>query len=415
MINVSPDEYSQLMQKPFCTADDLEKAMDYHRCVLDAWLNQHNQQVVPTRPTLQKLINLIYHVSLIPEEGRFLRFTICVLSHQPKQSMMLMTFQPIPLQDVEDLRKLAPIAAQHSSALRIEENERGLCCVGLMTLEEMVVAPSPIGLVIRVNGPGDIWCAEFEYFLTLRRGRIRDLRAAHRVPVVRDWFRNLGEQMADRWLTSKGQVPGPWVDSSFRDMAVDTAAQLFAFFWSSMLDAAVDLQHGGMFVVLDSVEAAPMKTKYHLSSTTPLQELNDYYGVEMDSHASGRRADAQLMARWQRLMPLFSALAHLSVVDNCVVFDRSMTPRSFGSEIRVNENEVSKVGKTLVEGGLTETQIPESQVMNYGTRHRSAIRLCQAVEGALAFVISQDGDLRVFHSDKSHVHRWDNLNVLSKW
>ena len=29
-------------------------------------------------------------------------------------------------------------------------------------------------------------------------------------------------------------------------------------------------------------------------------------------------------------------------------------------------------------------------------RHRSAYRFCEKVDGAIAFVVSQDGDLRVF-------------------
>jgi hypothetical protein len=94
-----------------------------------------------------------------------------------------------------------------------------------------------------------------------------------------------------------------------------------------------------------------------------------------------------------------------------------MILRSFGGEIRVNEHDISNLGKTLVDG-ISDTEIPESQVMNYGTRHRSAIRLCQAVERAIVFVISQDGDLRVFHSDGRHVRRWDDLNAISypdKW
>ena len=33
---------------------------------------------------------------------------------------------------------------------------------------------------------------------------------------------------------------------------------------------------------------------------------------------------------------------------------------------------------------------------SFGMRHRSAYRFCQQVEGAMAFVVSQDGDVRLF-------------------
>ena len=43
----------------------------------------------------------------------------------------------------------------------------------------------------------------------------------------------------------------------------------------------------------------------------------------------------------------------------------------------------------------------------FGMRHRSAYRFCQRVPGAMAFVISQDGDLRVFCNVKGRVELFD--------
>ena len=43
----------------------------------------------------------------------------------------------------------------------------------------------------------------------------------------------------------------------------------------------------------------------------------------------------------------------------------------------------------------------------FGMRHRSAYRFCHWVPGAMAFVISQDGDLRVFGNVQWRVELFD--------
>jgi DNA integrity scanning protein DisA with diadenylate cyclase activity len=47
--------------------------------------------------------------------------------------------------------------------------------------------------------------------------------------------------------------------------------------------------------------------------------------------------------------------------------------------------------------------------LGLGTRHRSAFRLCKAHANSLVFVVSQDGDLRVFFSDDEFVYGFERL------
>ena len=48
----------------------------------------------------------------------------------------------------------------------------------------------------------------------------------------------------------------------------------------------------------------------------------------------------------------------------------------------------------------------------FGTRHRSAYRFCMSVPGSLAFIISQDGDIRVMHSSADDVFLWDGFYAI---
>jgi DNA integrity scanning protein DisA with diadenylate cyclase activity len=55
--------------------------------------------------------------------------------------------------------------------------------------------------------------------------------------------------------------------------------------------------------------------------------------------------------------------------------------------------------------------LAEDQLLaRFGHRHRSAFLLCKAIPNAIAFVISQDGDLPVFSSDDRHVYCDENLS-----
>ncbi|NJO50664.1 MAG: hypothetical protein HC840_15825 [Leptolyngbyaceae cyanobacterium RM2_2_4] len=49
----------------------------------------------------------------------------------------------------------------------------------------------------------------------------------------------------------------------------------------------------------------------------------------------------------------------------------------------------------------------------FGTRHRSAARFCGKVPGAVIFVVSQDGDIRLFvHMDNGKVGIGDPFRPL---
>ncbi len=46
-----------------------------------------------------------------------------------------------------------------------------------------------------------------------------------------------------------------------------------------------------------------------------------------------------------------------------------------------------------------------------GTRHKSAARLCKAFDGVLAFIVSQDGELKVLFSDAEKVNAFGPVDV----
>jgi hypothetical protein len=91
-----------------------------------------------------------------------------------------------------------------------------------------------------------------------------------------------------------------------------------------------------------------------------------------------------------------------------VVLDRRMTVHGFGGTIETGAAQSST--RTYVDSRTNVLLAEEELLARFGHRHRSAFLLCQAVPRIIAFVISQDGDLRVFSSDDQHVYCDENLS-----
>jgi DNA integrity scanning protein DisA with diadenylate cyclase activity len=49
----------------------------------------------------------------------------------------------------------------------------------------------------------------------------------------------------------------------------------------------------------------------------------------------------------------------------------------------------------------------------FGTRHRSAFRFCSSFEDSIAFIVSQDGDIKVTKRVGSEVILWLNISAGS--
>lgn len=103
---------------------------------------------------------------------------------------------------------------------------------------------------------------------------------------------------------------------------------------------------------------------------------------------------------YQSLFDSARAIAKLSTADGCIVFDRGLRLLGFKGEVLVRDD------PKCVELDLdSESPKPKQQpngtpkpfnLNEFGTRHRSAARFCAEVPGGVVFVVSQDGDIRLF-------------------
>lgn len=101
-------------------------------------------------------------------------------------------------------------------------------------------------------------------------------------------------------------------------------------------------------------------------------------------------------------------ISSLAAVDGAVVLTKQLKVLGFGAEIIVASPDVRNVRRV---------QDPEAKVFSerpidsFGTRHRSALRLCTSFEEAMYIVISQDGFIRIIKRVEPHLYMWDASNL----
>lgn len=53
----------------------------------------------------------------------------------------------------------------------------------------------------------------------------------------------------------------------------------------------------------------------------------------------------------------------------------------------------------------------EKPIDSYGTRHRSALRLCSSFENSICIVVSQDGSIRAIKRIGPDVYMWNDVSL----
>lgn len=355
---------------------------------------------------LTALVRLAYQLSLSPEEGRFPRARLLVPANtfgsMHRQPHVVARFlAPMSVTGPGILRKLAPAASQREFAWLVREVSPGAFeCDGIISLAPGVVFPSPAfqprlsgfghppGLMVRVDGPGELRATEHGVSVALRGGTILVRAPWQRISVVQ------------RWLREEVFVGG--------GLGTEEGAPLAEEVLQAVFTSVIEYRHGGAFVVTATDATESVSMKYRLAPIDLRLAIEGFWGESMkalsidDVDAVGNTVDGWRQSA-ARLLASAQAVAALANVDGAVVIDRSLRVTAFGAVITAPPASIPCV-RSAVES-LEATEVVD--ITQYGTRHQSAYRLCASQPGTLVFVISQDGDMRVFFGDRKRVHLWD--------
>jgi hypothetical protein len=140
--------------------------------------------------------------------------------------------------------------------------------------------------------------------------------------------------------------------------------------------------------------------------TSPISTVASSFTIQTDETTL---ADALLVDR--DVARATELVAALTAVDGALVLDRDLTLHGFGAEICAARKEGDL---EMIEYGMHHAPLGKpapTPIEELGMRHRSAARLCRDVPGTLAFVVSQDGGIRLFASVEGGVRQFIDLST----
>ncbi|XGV99056.1 MAG: putative sensor domain DACNV-containing protein [Leptolyngbya sp. BL-A-14] len=389
---------------------------------------------------LNNLIDLAFKVSLQKEEARYPRFQIYIpsdyflpIDSDKREPDWLIRFDPTITLDVSTLHRMSSGMLSRPYALFVEESEENIEAYGVIRIENLSsqnsLTASHInmylypGLIISIEEPGILNVSLSNTSrtilenLTLRHGKIERIYDPYVTPIIDSFYKDIEKDIRNSRQVELSSNISSYIGSV----------------WSYVLSLAVDFRHGGQFIILPSgyllnednclsVENSKVLQIKHTTTEPDLgaqissldqasiqqkkpsrvnYSLNDKKIPEDNCDSAFKNGVSQGLSmakrihdKYQTLFDSAKAAATLSTTDGCLVFDRGLRLLGFKGEVLVREDP-----KEYIELDLDFMSFKQKGIFDigkFGTRHRSAARFCGKIPGAVVFVVSQDGDIRLF-------------------
>lgn len=408
------------MSVPLCGPDDLAQTIIDYRANKETLFNLLGGPIL-LESQIREVVQLVYHASLLPEEGRYSRFRVVFANQSFGYGIQFSeSWLGHRIDSPDSIRRLAPAVAGRETALLVGLSfDKGLAvwrivdfeqfCLGPPVtsnrLSDMVILPSGV-LFLRVDGPGDIRAKLHPSpGFHLRGGTIRTLDSYYAaVEPFKALVLTLCKELHNSVKTDKRIeyfVPNP-----------DVFADDFADLWAASLSTAIEGRHGGAFAIVPLPDCPHLKVKYKAEGGL-FAAFEETLRHCLDSTDSSLPSYLAIFKQyWQshqdHLRRVARLIGQLAATDGCVVLDRRLNVKGFGAKIDW-PHDATFLPLVDVRSGQ---QVPEEKIEHgMGTRHRSACRLAQTLPGAIIFVVSQDGDLTAFYSNDSCAYRMTQLDA----
>lgn len=395
---------------------------------------------LPPFEALEELLSVCYQASLLTEELRSVTFRVVILDPEsmpaedgpPRGYHRIRFTQPRAL-DPHNLRKLSPAVEFSHSLLGLRMGPEGFEIWGIIQSGSRWVTsvytgrrpfkPLPSTIVISVTGPGSLSVSNGSVVVAkLSAGQIS---APGPEVLSSDWlqevFRGVRQELEELHLSAC---------DTCRPVKIDP--QITRHIAQGMLRRTLQLVrgegHGGTLIIVPPEMASEleqenpyMTVRYRFLEEEPrrryrtllvkvMQRLAERFpagsSVGWDDYHTCE--DAQLSELDEALEEFSHLLASLASVDGAVLLTQRLELIGFGVEIAGNLPPVQTIQRAHdVEALHTTTQYTDA----YGTRHRSAYRLCEQLDQVMAMVLSQDGRIQLVKKYKGRLTCWDQLST----
>lgn len=372
---------------------------------------------------LESVLEAAYHASFLREEERPVTFRLLVAPPSaledgggPPDALLPLPFAELRGFDEHELRRLSQAAKYHRALVAVCEEEGRLVTWGVVQSGPRWVQsadgarakepPMPRALVVRVARPGQV-------AVSCGSQLVAELRGGALTDFMLDVF-------ASRWLperfapyraevaTAHRASGGTFDDASAGDVTRYIAQKMLKRIVSTMRGA----HHGGTVLLVPPDCSADrfLRTKYAFADGDARRHFRRLTLTILRAREANAGADARSLASSmseleEALYEIAHLVAALADVDGAVVMTKRFELLGFGAEIAGELPDVKEVRRALdVEGEAWDLE----RVDRVGTRHRSAFRLCAAIPGAVAVVVSQDTSVRFVTFHGGAVTMWDH-------
>lgn len=397
---------------------------------------------LPELGVLETLVSTCFQASLMREEERQITFRLILVEPElippeegPPSGLHRMEFEEPRSLDEHELRRLSPAALADRSLIGVREEEDGKLCIwglihsGPRWLQRVrggrdFSPPLPDAPVVRVTGPGRIVVDRGSSLVgKLEGGRLSDdsmdVFESVWLPAM---FAPIRDELRSLHLRDRERAEKPWAD-----LDIDVTRRIAQHMIRRIISTARNSGHGGALIIVPphcaddllsgryvalkhKFEDAAPRRRYRSLITSIMNTLAEIYGQgNQDRGPVGweeyrKSGDDRLSILDEAIFEMSHLIAGLMAVDGAAVMTQRYEILGFGGEISGDLQGVKTVAQAL---DIEAEHIAKENTEGYGTRHRSAFRLCNELHDALAVVVSQDGDVRFIRWKDGLVTHWD--------
>lgn len=343
-------------------------------------------QALPPKDVLMEVCDTLLDVSCMREEGRFSRFRVCFL--KPEHTNFLDGYlyahkldfkHPVPF-TIGALHKLAPAVNPAMSYLILDTSSRPYTITGIVasytTWEKLIIGEKSGGNRMPqipnflVTGPGELEACYGE------------------TPLVGYSF---GHNVISRTDVFENSLISDLLRANTKLDYEEWKHILYRVLWHVEKYA-----HGGTLLFVPSYTACAkyVDVKYHLPAKCMFGEEDSI--VEVSN-----------VAREKEAVSYADFLSKLTTVDGAVLLTHNFDLIGFGTEILTDKMDSKQPNMLFYNSNNTVNK--KAKFTDNGTRHRSAYRFADAVEGAVSVVVSQDGIIKACTKHDGKVVVFNNI------
>ena len=395
---------------------------------------------LPELPVIESLVSTCFQASLMREEERQITFRLVYggsdlfpSDEGPPSGLHRLKFEEPRAFNEHELRRLSPASPVDRSLVAVRHNGKeleiwGLIHSGPRWLQRVrggrdFSPPMPDAPVVRVTGPGRIVVDRGSTLVgKLEGGRLSDdsmdVFESH---WLADMFAPVRRELMEIHLRDREECDKPWAE-----LDLDVTRRIAQHMIRRIISTARNSGHGGTLVIVPThcaddllagryvslkhkFEDDSPRRRYRSLVTSIMNTLAEIYGQgDGDRDPVGwteyrKSGDDRLSILDEAIFEMSHLIAGLMAVDGAAVMTQRYEILGFGGEISGDLQDVATVAQAL---DIEADHISKESTEGYGTRHRSAFRLCNEIQDALSVVISQDGDVRFIRYKDGLVTHW---------